>query len=870
MKNLKRLGLSLIIGLITIFGINTISNASLFDDYPVGRDDFGVSYNTYINSKNIYCVEKGQALSNFEFNYFRVVSQVRIEGDTSTDHTGKKVKSPANIEMLNILTKDNGSVKEEGPVAQGIWRYMPTWMKFVGRQHAGLRKFNVIGSQDPANSLGNSNKTQSTEIKDNTNKDKIKVVSYEKDGTQYMRVGPFNWSFSGKIKNVTVKDQNGKSISGILFSSFNGKNETWFNVGNIKSGKDFYISIPANKGVSKITQISATQEIDTKAVNICFLEAADGSNQNLIMIETSKGKGEGNVDFDYNISILGNLKVIKVNANNEEIKLPGVGFIIEQKTTGKYVKQASNGTITYVDNREDATEFVTDENGEILIKNLVVGTYIAYETKNPNYGYEIIKDGQEGTVVVDKTATLKIGNRQIYVKLSGYVWTDMIYGKESIRNDLFKDNEYDINDILLDGITVRLKDKSGSTIKETVTSNGGAYQFTDVLIDKLGDYYIEFEYDGLTYTNVVPHIDKDNGSKAAESTNGRNEFNQNFSVVEGKTSNTGITRDASGNEKYELSYNIDKSAHRATLINNGQYLITANTNETGYVIKDHYQYGQEEIKYINLGLYEREQPDIALKKDIENVRLTINGYEHTYQYAQRYLNEGEYGDGFNVGVKFADKYMNMQYTRPIYKADYEYINENDKSKELKVYITYAILLENQSSNLTATVNSIVDYYDSRYTLVNAGTALDEKGNVIDEINDIDPGASYNSNYTKTILHHDLRIEAGKEAKVYVQFELNREAVLNILNDGENLDNVAEINSYSIFDKDGNIYAGIDIDSAPGNATPEDRTTFEDDTDLSPALKLEVADARELTGKVFLDSTREELVTGEVRRWKRSI
>ena len=126
------------------------------------------------------------------------------------------------------------------------------------------------------------------------------------------------------------------------------------------------------------------------------------------MIETSKGKGEGNVDFDYNISILGNLKVIKVNANNEEIKLPGVGFIIEQKTTGKYVKQASNGTITYVDNREDATEFVTDENGEILIKNLVVGTYIAYETKNPNYGYEIIKDGQEGTVVVDKTSNLNV------------------------------------------------------------------------------------------------------------------------------------------------------------------------------------------------------------------------------------------------------------------------------------------------------------------------------------------------------------------------------------------------------------------------------------------------------------------------------
>ena len=29
----------------------------------------------------------------------------------------------------------------------------------------------------------------------------------------------------------------------------------------------------------------------------------------------------------------------------------------------------------------------------------------------------------------------------------------------------------------------------------------GEYLFTDVLIEKLSDYYIEFEYDGLTYTN---------------------------------------------------------------------------------------------------------------------------------------------------------------------------------------------------------------------------------------------------------------------------------------------------------------------------------------------------------------------------------
>ena len=64
------------------------------------------------------------------------------------------------------------------------------------------------------------------------------------------------------------------------------------------------------------------------------------------------------------------------------------------KDTKKWVK-VENDTVSYTDKKEDATEFITDKNGEITIKNLVVGTYVAYETKNPNYGYEIIKEGQE-------------------------------------------------------------------------------------------------------------------------------------------------------------------------------------------------------------------------------------------------------------------------------------------------------------------------------------------------------------------------------------------------------------------------------------------------------------------------------------------
>ena len=613
--------------------------------------------------------------------------------------------------------------------------------------------------------------------------------------------------------------------------------------------------------------------INVKSVNIWFLENENSYNQNMIKVEPYETTEDIEISLDYNIPLLGNLRVIKVNKDNTEVRLPGVGFYILNQQLNKYVKQDENGNISYVETREEATEFITDTNGEISIKNLVVGTYIAYETKNPNYGYEMLTDGQVTEVKVEDTTNFQIGNKQIYVKLSGIVWVDKISGKNSLRNDYYDTdyhpeiNDYvDDSDILLDGVTVRLKDRTtGETVMEAVTANGGKYQFVDVLIENLENYYIEFEYDGLTYTNVIPHLEnEENGSKSAENSTVRDEFNKDFSTIEGATQNTGITLDENGNKVHDLNYNLDQNNHKATLINNGQYLITGNTDETGYSIRDNFTYGMEEIKWINQGLYEREKPDMSLIKDLENVRVTVNGYEHVYNYSQRFVNQGEYGDGFNVGVKFGNKYGSMSYTRAIYKADYEYINEADSSKELKVYVTYRVALRNESTNLITRINSIVDYYDSNYTLLKAGTQLDGNGQITGtELTHTD--TSYNNEYSKTVINTNTRIEAQKQADIYVEFELDREQVVTLLNDGEVLDNVAEINSYSVFDGNGSVYAGIDSDSNPGNSTPGNEATYEDDTDSAPGFKLEVADARTLSGKVFLDSTTGELMTGEVRQ-----
>ncbi len=882
MRKTKKIIISMIIAFLGVIGICASSNA-----YDVGQW-LDVTYSDYVNNGNIFCVEHGQALKSA--NTYHVVSKVNIEGIKSTDYDGKTIESWYNAKLAYILSSNDTSA-----VKNAIWNNMYTWMNQVGKNHNGLYQGFANSSKgkntylDEESSEYANNIQNVQNIVDNTNKDNIQVVPYEKDGKSYVRVGPFNWTFPGTMKDVEVKDQNGNKIDNILYSNFKGGDERWFDASDITSGKNFYVSIPAGTDVTKITTLTGTSTTTIKGVTIWFLEAKHGDRQNLIIREPYGAPLDISTPFDYDIDIEGNLKVIKVNEDNEQVKLKGVKFIFQHQNTGKYLAKDQEGKVTYVDNRQNASEWVTDENGEISIEKISAGTYIAYETYNPNYGYEeqpeptqaVVKAGEQVSVVI-------IGNKQIYVKLSGFVWKDVPDSKTTDgndRNSLFAEGD-ETRDVLFDGIVVRLKDRTtGETVKETKTAQlpdsgrykderghdgHGEYLFEDVLIEKLGDYYIEFEYDGLTYTNVVPHLDKNNGSKASESEERRTEFNNNFSKIEGKTRNTGVTIDANGNEKHNLSYNIDETKHEATLINNGQYTITADTDVTGYNVRDHFTYGQEEIKHINLGLYDREQPDIGIAKDIKNVRLTINGYEHTYQYSQRFSNQGEYEDGlFNVGVKFG--LPTKPYTAAIYKSDYDYENEKDRSKELQTYITYQIAITNKSENLQAKVNSLVDYYDARYSVVDVGTNLDEKGNITNSVGYSEDETFQNSKFKKMIIDTNTTIDPlQKNGKLYVQFKLSREAVAEILEDEaisddtiKLLDNVVEVNSYSIY-QDGKIYAGIDKNSAPANAVPGNEPTYEDDTDKAPALKLEVANPRVMSGVVFLDETSAELKTGEIR------
>lgn len=418
--------------------------------------------------------------------------------------------------------------------------------------------------------------------------------------------------------------------------------------------------------------------------------------------------------------------------------------------------------------------------------------------------------------------------------------------------------------------------------------------------------YIEFTYNGLNYETVSVNVKEENTNKVAEiSSNSQNlvdksidgtyldnrtSFNESWAVIE---NNKKI--DSDGNVD-TLDYNHNNGASSLSYpggitgyneqkypiivkdnTNNNIFNITArtetNTSEDAsckffgqnktmeMILSDKNQY-IDTIENINLGVKERAQPDLALTKDIYSAKVTVNGYEHTYMYNQKFVDKDQNEDEFNVDVKFGEKFGNKSFTRAIYPSDVK----ETQDKDFSVKVVYIITLKNGSGVLYSKINSLVDYFDARYTIEENGAIGTgyENGKIKDEIRYKLDRSYQDAEYRKLIINCDTKINPNESNKnIYVEYTLTRNGVKDILFDKngnqktniEGLENIVEINSYSTYsDKDfTKSYAGIDSDSNPGSTVPGNKDTYEDDTDYAPGLILEVANSREIKGTVFEDN-----------------
>ena len=284
------------------------------------------------------------------------------------------------------------------------------------------------------------------------------------------------------------------------------------------------------------------------------------------------------------------------------------------------------------------------------------------------------------------------------------------------------------------------------------------------------------------------------------------------------------------------------------------------------------------IMNVNLGLFEREQPDIALTSDIQQVDVTMKNQKYSYIYGEKGI-ESTDTLFFDTTVKFQNKYT-YTYRRPVNPADIAYVNENN-TEDLKVQVIYKVVFKNQSNTLPVTVRELINYYDLNYTVLECKVGDLNKGNT---------GQSQVANYNSTIFQ-DLNIVINPQAsaELTIKYDVSQNAIKGLLTQNATLNNIVEIYSYSTqygsntlcagqrtadsIGKVGYAYAGVDVDSQPGNAgvyfdqanNRLDASNYQDDTDIAPSFVLERdPEYKTLSGNIWEDTATDESLDNNER------
>lgn len=197
--------------------------------------------------------------------------------------------------------------------------------------------------------------------------------SYEKANTSInLEIDPNNCS----LNLIKIDSQTKKPLSNVTFEITKENGEK---LGEYTTNEKGIIQLNNLKpGVIKIKEIKVNEKyILSGKVEQVLLQWGKTSK---IEIENNRKKG--------------NLKVVKVDSENEEIKLEAIEFEL------------------YNDKKELINKIITNENGEAVIENLDIGTYTIKEVKT-NEEYVLNEEEIEVKIEWNKETQIKIKNEKI-------------------------------------------------------------------------------------------------------------------------------------------------------------------------------------------------------------------------------------------------------------------------------------------------------------------------------------------------------------------------------------------------------------------------------------------------------------------------
>ncbi|MCI8759886.1 MAG: hypothetical protein HFJ34_01965 [Clostridia bacterium] len=854
---------------------NTAVNLKELDDnyYLYGP----LKYKSTADNGQYTCTVKdgnGNSITNFTICNASGTEEVTLKGGSRTFY----LKIPK-----NKCTNGIGSVKLSVD-ASVIDRYKWAISYYAYYTPTGWDNCQNVRLRDPVEEYGEDDlpRTQSHDITWTDIRVWLKIYKIDKESNEKLPNVKFNVTCNSPAydEDFTTNSNGEIIIKNLPKGSYKIKEEKNPNYGYTKKVADKTVNL--NKGGKVVSQ---TRENEKQTGNLQIKK----------------------VDLNTNAAMKDVQFKIK-NSSGKYLRLKNTSGQIQSTVTGKFYV----GDIATTTNETQATTFITNVTGCVDIYNLLIDTYTVIETSvgtvNENEGYELDDNyiswssnegsgnGRNAKVTVTRRSSLDtliwgnnvaikanvltVKNRRKYINIAGYVWEDQsCTGKTTNKNHLYKNDSSDVNDKLVQGVSVQLKNNQGNVIKSAITGTNGEYKFTKIVIDELPNYYVEFQYNGMSYQNVTFKPNNANGSKATEGDN-RTTFNNAYATItQGKSNTYNLNYETTpytskllyGNKaNYNYGYAGNTNSDPITGVDS-QYIIKANTynayggNLDKIISKDSILNNNiTQIDNINLGIEKRDKIDLHLEKDLHSVKVSINSRDYVYRYAER-LNNPQMGTSDDPQVKYQKELGNKPYTRSLYASDIYYKGDNRGENRLKVQVTYQIVIQTNNPNIKTIVNEVTDYYDDKYQNIKVGKEIYEDGSIKGTLCQVTPQGTQGA-YAKVKIKTDLEATTAGNS-IYVQLEVKPDKIVEIVGNRKEklkLDNLIEISSYSSKDLNGNVYAAIDMDSQPGNYNVG--STYEDDTARAPGLVLILQEEREITGIVFEDKTGQpNLKTGEVRQ-----
>ncbi|WP_242784789.1 MSCRAMM family protein [Bacillus cereus] len=311
--------------------------------------------------------------------------------------------------------------------------------------------------------------------------------------------------------------------------------------------------------------------------------------------ELSKDKIAVKVEKDAEVEIkignkklpdpMGKMKLVKVDISDKNKKLAGAKFKIED-LNGKIVG-----------------ELVTNEEGEVISKDLLIGNYTLVEVEAPK-GYELLKDKITVKIEKDAEVEIKIGNKKL---------PDPMGKMKLVKVDISDKNKK------LAGAKFHIEDAKGKVVGELITDEKGEMISKDLPI---GNYtLVEIEapkgYE-LLKDKIAVKIEKD-------------------TVVEIKIENKKLP-DPTGQFEIEKVDDKDselklKGAVFQVLDKKGKELSRLITDEKGKVISNQLAIGKytiKEIKAPNGYMLLRDPIEIEITEAVKTQKITVKNAKNNW------------------------------------------------------------------------------------------------------------------------------------------------------------------------------------------------------------------------------------------------